>query len=516
MAANKAARRAIISVSDKTGVVDFARALSELDFEIVSTGGTYNAIKEAGVPVTYVSEVTGFPEILDGRVKTLNPYIHGGILAMRTPEHLAQLAEHNITPVDLVAVNLYPFRQTIEKPGVELAEAIENIDIGGPSMVRAAAKNCKYVAIVTDPAKYPEVIERLKEGTLDEAYRLGLAAAAFRHTAEYDAYISTYLRQVSGTEEAFPERFLMLAEKQQELRYGENAQQKAALYRRFGDEEPGIGNAVQLAGQKLSYNNTLDLDAAMELVREFAEPAATVIKHTNPCGLGLGRDICEAYTKAFEGDTMAAYGGIVAVNREVTAPCAEKMSQTFLEAIVAPGFTPEALAILEKKPNLRLLTVSSFAPAKPRVDFYPIKGGVLLQELDTKPVAEEKLRVVSKRQPTPEEIEQLRFAMTVAKHVKSNAVVLAKDKQVVGVGAGQMSRIGSIDMAFNVGGHRTFGAVMASDAFFTFRDTVDACAKHGVTAIIQPGGSIYDANSIAAADEAGIAMVFTGIRHFHY
>lgn len=514
-----ASRRAIISVSDKTGVLEFARALSELDFEIVSTGGTYQAIHDAGIPVTYVSEVTGFPEILDGRVKTLNPYIHGGILAMRTPEHLAQLAEHHITPVDLVAVNLYPFRQTIEKPGVQLPEAIENIDIGGPSMVRAAAKNCKYVTIVTDPAKYPEVIAKLKDGTLDEAYRLELAAAAFRHTAEYDAFISTYLQNITGTAAKFPERFLLLGEKKTELRYGENAQQQAVLYTCFGDNEAGVGTARQLAGQRLSYNNTLDLDAALELVREFDRPAATIIKHTNPCGLALADTAAEAYVRAYEGDTLSAYGGIVAVNRPVDGAAAREMLKTFLEAVIAPGFTDEALALFKTKPNLRLLTVGEggrIAKAKPRVCFYPVKGGLLLQENDMSDPAAEQLRVVSKRQPTEQEMAQLVFAMTAVKHVKSNAVVLANDYQVVGVGAGQMSRIGSMEMALNVAGHRTFGAVMASDAFFTFRDTVDACAKHGVTAIIQPGGSIYDENSIAAADEAGLAMVFTGVRHFHY
>lgn len=512
-------RRAIISVSDKTGVLDFARALVDLDFEIVSTGGTYNAIHAAGIPVTYVSEVTGFPEILDGRVKTLNPYIHGGILAMRTPEHLAQLKEHNITPVDLVAVNLYPFRQTVAKPDVTLADAIENIDIGGPSMVRAAAKNNKYVAIVTDPAKYPEVIERLKDGTLDEAYRLELAAAAFRHTAEYDAFISTYLQNITGTAEKFPQNLLLLGEKKAELRYGENAQQQAVLYSRFGDDADGVGSAKQLAGLPLSYNNTLDLDAALELVREFDRPAAAIIKHTNPCGLALADNLAEAYNRAYQGDTLAAYGGIVAVNRPVDADTAREMTATFLEAVIAPGFSEAALAIFAAKPHLRLLTVGdgkSLAAPHPRINFYQVHNGILLQENDMQNPAEEEMKVVSKRQPTEAELRQMQFAMTVAKHVKSNAVVLANAYQVVGVGAGQMSRITSIEMAFKVAQQRTFGAVLASDAFFTFRDVVDACAKRGVSAIIQPGGSIYDDHSIAAADEAGIAMVFTGVRHFHY
>ena len=511
-----ASRRAIISVSDKTGILEFAKELVKMDFELVSTGGTYQTIKEAGIPVTYVSEVTGFPEILDGRVKTLNPRIHGGILAMRTPEHLAQLEEHNITPIDLVVVNLYPFRQTISKPGVELAEAIENIDIGGPSMIRAAAKNYKYVTVVTNPGKYQEVLQRLQDGAVDEAYRLQLSAEAFRHTAEYDTFITTYLQKQTGIKEDFPDNFLLLAEKRQELRYGENAQQRAALYSRFGDDEQGVGQAVQLTGLQLSYNNTLDLDAAMEVVREFAEPAATIIKHTNPCGVGLGADIREAWLKAYEGDTLASYGGIVAVNREVDATCALEMNKVFLEAIIAPSFSEEALAILAEKPKLRLLTVAGLDTYNSGIAFYPIKGGLLLQEMDPDPIKNEFMRVMTHREPTPEEIAQMQFAMTVAKHVKSNAVVLAKDYQVIGVGAGQMSRISSVDMAFNSAQHRSFGAVMASDAFFTFRDTVDACAKHGITAIVQPGGSIYDAISISAANEANIAMVFTGVRHFHY
>ena len=351
---------------------------------------------------------------------------------------------------------------------------------------------------------------------MDEAYRLQLSAEAFRHTAEYDTFITTYLQKQTGIKEDFPDNFLLLAEKRQELRYGENAQQRAALYSRFGDDEQGVAQAVQLTGLQLSYNNTLDLDAAMEVVREFAEPAATIIKHTNPCGVGLGADIREAWLKAYEGDTLASYGGIVAVNREVDATCALEMNKVFLEAIIAPSFSEEALAILAEKPKLRLLTVAGLDTYNSGIAFYPIKGGLLLQEMDTDPIKNEFMRVMTHREPTPEEIAQMQFAMTVAKHVKSNAVVLAKDYQVIGVGAGQMSRISSVDMAFNSAQHRSFGAVMASDAFFTFRDTVDACAKHGITAIVQPGGSIYDAISISAANEANIAMVFTGVRHFHY
>ncbi len=383
-------------------------------------------------------------------------------------------------------------------------------------MLRAAAKNYQYVTVVTNPGKYQEVLQRLQDGAVDEAYRLQLSAEAFRHTAEYDTFITTYLQKQTGIKEDFPDNFLLLAEKRQELRYGENAQQRAALYSRFGDDEQGVGQAVQLTGLQLSYNNTLDLDAAMEVVREFAEPAATIIKHTNPCGVGLGADIREAWLKAYEGDTLASYGGIVAVNREVDATCALEMNKVFLEAIIAPSFSEEALAILAEKPKLRLLTVAGLDTYNSGIAFYPIKGGLLLQEMDTDPIKNEFMRVMTHREPTPEEIAQMQFAMTVAKHVKSNAVVLAKDYQVIGVGAGQMSRISSVDMAFNSARHRSFGAVMASDAFFTFRDTVDACAKHGITAIVQPGGSIYDAISISAANEANIAMVFTGVRHFHY
>ena len=509
-------KRALISVSDKTGVVEFAKELAELGFEIVSTGGTFQTIKEAGIPVTYITDVTGFPEILDGRVKTLHPFVHGGILAMRTPEHLQQLQDLGIAPIDLVAVNLYPFRATIAKAGVTLAKAIENIDIGGPTMVRAAAKNYKAVTIVTNPQRYPEIIAKLKAGTLDEAARLALATEAFTHTAEYDSYISNYLKDLTETKEEFPETVLLLGEKLQDLRYGENPHQKAAFYRQFGAKEPSVGTAKQLHGKELSFNNIIDINAALELVREFDTPAAVIIKHTNPCGTALGDTLVEAYQRAYEADSVSAYGGIVGLNWEVDEATAAEMAKIFLEAIIAPGFSAAALEILTKKKNLRLLAVGDLNKSAGAIDVKKVNGGFLLQNTDIAQATAADLQVVTKRQPTAKEIEELLFAMRVVKHVKSNAIVVSKDRQIIGVGAGQMNRVGSANIAFNQGGEKCNGAVLASDAFFPFRDTIDECAKHGITAVIQPGGSIRDEESIQAADEAGIAMVFTGIRHFKH
>ncbi|MGI5824901.1 MAG: bifunctional phosphoribosylaminoimidazolecarboxamide formyltransferase/IMP cyclohydrolase [Bacillota bacterium] len=509
-------RRAIISVSDKTGIAEFAKALAELDFEIVSTGGTYKAIEAAGVPVTYISDVTCFPEILDGRVKTLHPAIHGGILAMRTEEHLAQLDELEIVPIDLVVVNLYPFRQTIAKPDVTMAEAIENIDIGGPTMVRAAAKNHKYVAIVVNPARYDEVIEKLRNDQMDYGYRLELATEAFTHTAEYDSYISNYLQNAIGKKEKFPQTKILLGEKIQDLRYGENPHQKAAFYKDFGCKEACIGNAKQLHGKELSFNNIIDINAALELVREFDTPAAVIIKHTNPCGTAMGDTLCEAYDRALAADPVSAFGGIVGLNKEVDEATAESMAKIFLEAVIAPKFSEEALAILTKKKNIRLLEVGDLTVSAGNIDVKKVNGGILLQETDIAQAKAEDLQVVTKKAPTAAEIEELLFAMKVVKHVKSNAIVVSKDRQIIGVGAGQMNRVGSAGIAFNQAGEKCKGAVLASDAFFPFRDTIDECAKNGITAVIQPGGSIRDEESIQAADEAGIAMVFTGVRHFKH
>lgn len=509
-------KRALISVSDKTGLIDFARELALLDYEIISTGGTYKAIKEAGIPVTYVTEVTGFPEILDGRVKTLNPYIHGGILAMRTPEHLAQLDELHITPIDIVAVNLYPFRQTIAKPDVSLEDAIENIDIGGPTMVRSAAKNYKYVAIVVDPAKYDEIIEKLKANALDEAYRFELARLAFNHTAEYDTYISRYLNSLSSETEPFPKAVILPGEKLMGLRYGENPHQSAAFYAMPDASASSIAKAKQLGGKELSFNNIVDINAALELVREFNVPACAVIKHTNPCGTAIGKDIKDAYVRAFAADPVSAFGGIVALNGCVEADCAAELVKTFLEAVIAPAYTAEALEILATKKNLRIMETGKLEPAASYTDIKRVNGGFLLQDSDSKVVTREELTCVTKRQPTEAEIEELLFAWKIVKHTKSNAIVVTKDGQSLGVGAGQMNRVGSAEIAFKEGGEKCNGAVMASDAYFPFRDTIDAAAKAGITAVIQPGGSIRDDESIVAADEHGIAMVFTGIRHFKH
>ncbi|MCI8336856.1 MAG: bifunctional phosphoribosylaminoimidazolecarboxamide formyltransferase/IMP cyclohydrolase [Peptococcaceae bacterium] len=511
-------KRAIISVSDKTGVVDFARELAALGYEIVSTGGTFKTIQEAGIPATYVTEVTGFPEILGGRVKTLHPFVHGGILAMRTPEHLSQLDDLSIVPIDLVVVNLYPFRATIARPDVTLADAIENIDIGGPTMVRAAAKNNKYVAIVVNPERYGMVIDMLKtQGEIDEKTRLELAAEAFTHTAEYDSFISNYLKEQTGFGEKFPETAILAGEKIQDMRYGENPHQGAAFYRSLGAKGVCVATAKQLHGKELSYNNIVDLNAALELVKEFTQPAAVVIKHTNPCGTSIGTDICDAYKKAYACDSVSAFGGIVGVNRMVDAATATEMSKTFLEAVIAPSFAPEALEILTKKANIRLLETGEFSGNSYNgLDVKRVNGGFLLQDADNEAEDSTTWQVVTDIQPTPEQMEELGFAWRVVKHVKSNAIVVAKDKQAIGVGAGQMNRVGSANIAFAQAGEKANGAVLASDAFFPFRDTIDQAAKAGIKAIVQPGGSIRDEESIQAANEHGIAMIFTGTRHFRH
>lgn len=511
-------KRAIISVSDKTGVVDFARELAALDYEIVSTGGTFKTIKDAGIAATYVTEVTGFPEILDGRVKTLHPFVHGGILAMRTPEHLAQLEQLGIVPIDLVVVNLYPFRQTIAKPGVTLAEAIENIDIGGPTMVRAAAKNNKYVTIVVNPERYDMIIDMLKEkGEIDGETRLKLAAEAFTHTAEYDSYISNYLKEQSGFGEKFPETMVLAGEKIQNMRYGENPHQGAAFYRSLNAKGACVATAKQLHGKELSYNNIVDLNAALELVKEFSLPAAVVIKHTNPCGASIGTDLCDAYQKAYQCDSVSAFGGIVGLNREVDKATATEISKTFLEAVIAPSFSAEALEILSKKANIRLLETGEFGENSYNgLDVKRVNGGFLLQDADSSGEDSANWQVVTNAQPTPEQWEELGFAWRVVKHVKSNAIVVSANNQAIGVGAGQMNRVGSANIAFAQAGEKANGAVLASDAFFPFRDTIDQAAKAGIKAIIQPGGSIRDEESIQAANEHGIAMVFTGTRHFRH
>lgn len=511
-----AVKRALLSVSNKEGIVSLAKQLVELGVEIISTGGTKKALEEAGVPVIGISDVTGFPEILDGRVKTLHPIIHGGLLAIRDNErHQNELREHHITPIDLVVVNLYPFQQTIAKSDVTFAEAIENIDIGGPTMLRAAAKNHQYVTVVVDPADYDTVVQELKEhGDVSAETKLKLAAKVFRHTAAYDAMIAEYLTNKTGEE--YPESLTITFEKKQSLRYGENPHQTAAFYKKPLGSSFSIAKAIQLHGKELSYNNINDANAALQIVKEFAEPAAVAVKHMNPCGVGTGATIYEAFTKAYEADPTSIFGGIIALNREVDKETAEKMHQIFLEIVIAPSFSKEALDILTQKKNIRLLTVDFAAPNTKEKLLVSVQGGLLVQEADTHTLDEAEMKVVTKREPTEQEWEALRFAWKVVKHVKSNAIVLAKDGMTIGVGAGQMNRVGAAKIAIEQAREKAKGAVLASDAFFPMDDTVEEAAKAGITAIIQPGGSIRDADSIKKADEYGIAMVFTGIRHFKH
>lgn len=508
--------RALLSVSDKTGIVAFAEKLHSLGIEIISTGGTLKVLKDAGIPVKYVSEITGFPEIMDGRVKTLNPYIHGGILSIRDNEqHVKQMQEHGIKAIDMVVVNLYPFRQTIAKPNVQLDEAIENIDIGGPAMIRAAAKNFKYVTVVVNPKKYGSVIEELeKNADVSFDTRQELAKEAYAHTAAYDACIAAYLSQKSG-EGQFPDTYIKVYEKVQDLRYGENPHQQAAFYREQYKKD-GLANLRQLHGKELSFNNIVDLESAYRLVSEFDEPAAAIIKHTNPCGTGIGTTLCDAYIKAYEADPVSAFGGIIALNREVDELTANEIAKIFVEAIVAPKFSDDALKILVQKKNIRLIETDIFDKQSVHHDIKSVLGGMVVQELDVKDVLRQEMKVVTRRQPTTEEWKKLLFAWKTVKHVKSNAIVITSENQTLGIGAGQMNRVGSAKIAIEQAKDKTRGQVMASDAFFPFRDTVDVAAEAGITAIIQPGGSVRDEESIQAADEHNMAMVFTGMRHFKH
>ncbi|KJR98192.1 MAG: phosphoribosylaminoimidazolecarboxamide formyltransferase [Peptococcaceae bacterium BRH_c4a] len=510
-------KRAMISVSDKTGVVEFASGLIKMGFEVVSTGGTAKTLREAGVPVTYITRVTGFPEILDGRVKTLHPAVHGGILARRTEDHKDQLEKQGIGFIDLVAVNLYPFRQTVSKPGVTLEEAIENIDIGGPAMVRAAAKNHRYVLVVVNPERYGDILKALEGTEVDYQFRLGLAREAFAHTAVYDTAIASYLEGITGGAELFPEILSKPFNLAQVLRYGENPHQKAAFYRDPASVGASVGSARQLSGKELSYNNILDLNAALELVREFSDPAAVVIKHNNPCGAACAESISQAYRLAFEGDPVSAFGGIVACNREVNGDAAGQMAETFLEAVIAPSFTTEALEILGKRSGLRILETGSLdGQSGDILDIRKVNGGLLLQETDRKLLDRDRMEAVTTVKPDPADLEELVFAMTVVKHVKSNAIVVTRNRQLIGVGAGQMNRVGSAGIALNQAGDRARGAYLASDAFFPFADTVELAAGAGIKAIIQPGGSVRDEESVKASEKHGIIMVTTGFRHFKH
>ncbi|MDQ0272934.1 bifunctional phosphoribosylaminoimidazolecarboxamide formyltransferase/IMP cyclohydrolase [Cytobacillus purgationiresistens] len=509
-------KRALISVSDKSGIAEFAQQLNELGFEILSTGGTKKALEAAGIPVMGVSDVTGFPEILEGRVKTLNPMIHGGLLAkFDDPSHKEQLDEHQIQPIQVVCVNLYPFQQTIARPDVTVEDAIENIDIGGPAMLRASAKNHEYVTVVVDPTDYETVLSQLKEeGIVEKATKRKLAAKVFRHTAAYDAMIAEYMTNLA--EEETPEKLTVTYELKQSLRYGENPHQKAAFYRKPLGSEFSIANGTQLHGKELSYNNINDADAALQIVKEFSEPAAVAVKHMNPCGVGTGVNIYDAFSKAFAADPVSIFGGIIALNREVDTETAKKLYEIFLEIIIAPSFSEEALSILTGKKNLRLLTIPFHAEKKTEKRFTAIEGGLLAQEYDLYSLEDANISVPTKREPTEEEWKALKLGWKVVKHVKSNAIIVNNADMTLGVGAGQMNRVGSAQIAIKQAGKQVDGATMASDAFFPMDDTVEAAAKAGITAIIQPGGSIKDADSIKKADEYGMAMVFTGVRHFKH
>ena len=535
-----ARHRAIISVYDKTGVVEFAQALTDLGFEILSTGGTAAALSKAGVSVTLVSDVTGFPEILGGRVKTLHPMVHAGILARRTREHQEDLERHGITPIQLVAVNLYPFKKTIEEPGVTLEEAVENIDIGGPTMVRAAAKNFERVTVVTNPDRYEEIISELKAmGEVSKATRAKLAVEAFRHTAEYDAAITGYLganvpqatdaenatesmdaaESMQASENPFAPVVCVRGTKAFDLRYGENSHQMGSFYALGEHPYSGIAGARLLQGKPLSFNNILDADAALRIMREFRnEPVAVVIKHTNPCGVAIGSDLEDAYVKAREADPVSAFGSIVGLSGILDLDTATKIVETFVEGVLVKGVTDEALRVLSKKRNLRVLILPrNIEDDLPKLDVRWVDGGFIAQSPDIpQDLNIEDLKVVTERHPNEQEAKWLLSAFKVVKHVKSNAIVFWKNDATVGVGAGQMNRVGSVKIAAEHAGTKALGAVMASDAFFPFRDGIDAAAKAGVTAVIQPGGSIRDKESIEAANEHGIAMVFTGIRHFRH
>jgi len=504
-------KRALISVSDKEGVVDFAKGLEKLGYEIMSTGGTYKTLEEAGVKVIKVADVTGFPEILDGRVKTLHPKIHGGILARRIPEHLSQIEANQIAPIDIVAVNLYPFRETVSKPGVSVEEAIENIDIGGPSMVRSAAKNHADVIVIVKPEFYWPILKELEtEGDINQTMRLKLALEAFSHTAAYDAMISAYLAGLTG--DTFLDNMVVAGEKVYDLRYGENPHQKACFYRTM---TPGasLADAKQLNGKELSYNNIIDTQAAWSLVKEFEQTACVIIKHTNPCGTATAATLVEAYDKAFAADPLSAFGGIIAFNRKVDLATAQKAAEPFMECIIAPAFDDDALECFKAKKNLRVLEME--ISTEKDLQIRSVEGGFVVQESDQDQSTPAEWQVVTDKAPSQEELQDLLFAWKIVKHVKSNAIVIAKNGVSIGVGAGQMNRVGSAAIAMQ-DAEKCQGAVMASDAFFPFKDTVELAASRGVTAIIQPGGSVRDQESIDACNQLGVAMVFTSIRHFKH
>ncbi len=515
-------RRALISVSDKTGIVDFARALSALNVEILSTGGTWRLLREQGVPVTEVSDYTGFPEMMDGRVKTLHPKVHGGILGRRGQDD-AVMAEHGIQAIDMVVVNLYPFEQTVARPGCSLEDAVENIDIGGPTMVRAAAKNHAFVNIVVDAGDYAAILQELRDnqGCTHLATRFNLAIKAYEHTAAYDGAIANYFgQQVPGGNTPFPRTFNLQFHKAQDMRYGENPHQRSAFYVERQPAEASIATARQLQGKELSYNNIADTDAALECVKQFDEPACVIVKHANPCGVAVAADIGAAYDLAFATDTESAFGGIIAFNRELDAATARAIvERQFVEVIIAPSVADGVSEIVAAKKNVRLLVCGEWGAATTAFDYKRVNGGLLVQDRDLGMVAAGDLKVVSRRQPGEAELRDLLFTWKVAKFVKSNAIVYGRDGRTIGVGAGQMSRVNSARIAAIKAEHaglEVAGAIMASDAFFPFRDGIDNAAKVGIRCVIQPGGSIRDDEVIAAADEHDMAMVFTGMRHFRH
>ncbi len=536
-------KRALISVSDKTGVVEFAKGLEALDFEIVSTGGTLKALVDAGVKAISITDVTGFRECLDGRVKTLHPAVHAGLLARRDlPEHMKQLDEMGYRTIDLVAVNLYPFKATIQKPGVTLEEAIENIDIGGPTMLRSAAKNYNGVLVVCEPEDYREVLDRIKNGTDDKDFRLMLSYKVYRHTAAYDSLISSYMQSLLGIE--YPEHITFAYDKAQDLRYGENPQQSAVFYREPLPRKGALTAAEQLWGKELSYNNINDANGALELLKEYADtPAVVACKHANPCGVGTGKTVHEAYMRAYESDPVSVFGGILAINGTVDKATAEEINKIFIEIVMASDYTADALEVLEAKKNIRLLKIADIAAPRDKnaYDMKKVYGGLLVQRYDSTLIHDEDMKVfsqkaevhtetlpsgktkttygvgvVTKRKPTEEEIDALMFNWKVVKHTKSNAIVIGKQGRTTGIGMGQTNRIWAAQQAIEHAGDEAKGSVLASDAFFPFDDVAKAAAAAGITAIIQPGGSIRDEDSIKACDEAGIAMIFVGDRHFKH
>lgn len=511
-------KRAILSVSDKTGIVDFAKGLKKAGYEIISTGGTAKALEDAGVSVISVESVTDFPECLNGRVKTLNPKIFAGILAMRSnEEHMKQLSELNCETIDIVCVNLYPFKNTIRKPGVTLEEAVENIDIGGPSMLRAAAKNWQDVAVVTDVEDYEKILSEIDN--ISKETKFYLATKVFQHTAAYDAMICDYLKKQSNDNE-LPLDLTLTYEKVQDLRYGENSHQKASFYKEIIAPKNSLAAAKQLHGKELSYNNINDANGALDILKEFGSerPCAVAVKHANPCGVAIGDTIFDAYEKCYNSDPVSIFGGIVALNRECDENTATKLAEIFLEIVIAPSFSEKALKILEAKKNIRLMVLPDCAVKNESSlrDFKKVVGGLLVQNLDTEIYNEDELKVVTKRVPTEEEMKQLKFAWKLVKQTKSNAIVLVKDETSVGIGPGQTNRITALNLAIQYAGEKAEGSFMGSDAFFPFDDCAKLAAEHKIKAIIQPGGSIRDEDSIKACDENGIAMVFTNMRHFKH